>query len=95
MHPAVVAVIVLGGVFVLWGGYEAVNTIYEWHNDRKEEREYEEYVKAHKEKYSHVYMQEDDDDEDDRKAFELMDDNNLRHRRQFKQVKYIIIVTKF
>ncbi|KAI8885514.1 hypothetical protein K501DRAFT_331834 [Backusella circina FSU 941] len=84
MHPALVAIIALGGVFVLWGGYEAVSTIYEWHNDRKEEREYEEYVKAHKEKYSYIYLQEDDDEEDN-EPLELLNDTDLRHRRQFKQ----------
>lgn len=66
MHPLAIAGIVLGGVFLCWGGYEAIQTIYEWHNDRKEEREYKEYVRMHAEKgrFSGVPMFEEGDDSD-------------------------------
>jgi hypothetical protein len=68
MHPAVVVVIVLGGVFVSWGAYEAINTLYEWHNDRKEQREYEEYVRMHAEKSRsgvpvNTYQEESDEED--------------------------------
>lgn len=71
MHPIAVIAIIVGGAFVFWGGYEAVNTLYEWHQDRKEQREYEEYVRMHNEKNQYVPVtifnneeeEEDDDDE--------------------------------
>ncbi|KAI7864717.1 uncharacterized protein EV154DRAFT_533943 [Mucor mucedo] len=69
MHPALVFGIVIGGALVLWGGYEAVNTIYEWHQDRQEQKSYEEYVKAHAEKGRLVpvtlFENHDEDDEED------------------------------
>ncbi|GAN03962.1 hypothetical protein MAM1_0052c03418 [Mucor ambiguus] len=66
MHPVAVIAIIVGGVFVVWGGYEAVNTLYEWHQDRKEQREYEEYVRMHNEKsqYVPVPLFDDEDDEE-------------------------------
>ncbi|KAL9554215.1 hypothetical protein MBANPS3_002922 [Mucor bainieri] len=69
MHPVAVVAIVLGGVFVAWGGYEAFHTLYEWHQDRKEQREYEEYVRMHNEKSQYVpvplFNNDDEEDEDD------------------------------
>lgn len=69
MHPAAVVVIILGTAFVLWGGYEAANTLYEWHQDRQEEKAYKEYCKAHSEKGrcvpSTLFEQDDDDDEEE------------------------------
>lgn len=67
MHPlAVFGGLVIGGVILCWGGYEAIHTIYEWHNDRKEEREYKEYVRMHAEKgrFSGAPMFEECDDTD-------------------------------
>lgn len=69
MHPGLVLAIVVGGVFVAWGGYEAIHTLYEWHQDRKEQREYEEYVRMHNEKSQYVpvplFNNEDDDEEEE------------------------------
>lgn len=69
MHPVAVIAIIMGGVFVCWGGYEAFNTLYEWHQDRKEQREYEEYVRMHNEKSQYVpvplFNNEDEDEEED------------------------------
>lgn len=51
MHPAAVPlIVVLGGVFISWGTYEAIRKLYELYNNNKEQREYEEYVRAHAEK---------------------------------------------
>ncbi|CEP07721.1 hypothetical protein [Parasitella parasitica] len=70
MHPAALVAIISGGAFALWIGYEIANTIYEWHSDRKEQREYEEYVRMHNEKSQCTPVtifknDESDDDESD------------------------------
>ncbi|KAK4516472.1 uncharacterized protein ATC70_011444 [Mucor velutinosus] len=69
MHPIAVIAIIVGGAFVFWGGYEAVNTLYEWHQDRKEQREYEEYVRMYNEKSQYVpvplFNNDEDEDEDE------------------------------
>jgi hypothetical protein len=84
MHPAVVVVIVLGGVFVSWGAYEAIHTLYEWHNDRKEQREYEEYVRVHAEKSrgsDDIYQSEEEDDDDKPLGFWKQRRDSLNHSR--------------
>ncbi|KAI8077144.1 hypothetical protein BDF21DRAFT_464329 [Thamnidium elegans] len=84
MHPVAVAVIVIGGVCVLWGGYEAINTLYEWHQDRKEEKAYEEYVKAHAEKGrcvpSTLFDQEEDEEDEEPLGLWKQRTSELRHR---------------
>ncbi|RCI05286.1 hypothetical protein CU098_005886 [Rhizopus stolonifer] len=89
MHPIAVAAIVVSGLIVIWGGYEAVNTLYEWRRDRQEQREYEEYVRMHTEKSRHVpvtVFENEDDDDDDNKPLSIWKekDYELRHRRQFE-----------
>lgn len=90
MHPVLVLGIVISGAIVIWGGYEAVNTLYEWHNDRQEQKSYEEYVKAHAEKGRLVpvtlFENDDDDDDDDQplatwqKRDSMNSQSELRHR---------------
>ncbi|GAA5813427.1 hypothetical protein MFLAVUS_006905 [Mucor flavus] len=84
MHPAAIVFLAFGGVCVLWGGYEAINTLYEWHQDRKEEKAYEEYVKAHAEKGRCVpsTLFEDDEEEEDEEPLGLWKQrtSELRHR---------------
>jgi hypothetical protein len=69
MHPAAIFAIILGGAIICYGGYEAIHTLYEWHNDRKEQKEYEEYIRMHTEKGRAmsvtVFQTEDDDDDDE------------------------------
>jgi hypothetical protein len=93
MHPVLVCLIVVGGVAVAWGAYEAADTLYEWYQDRKEQREYEEYVRMHAEKGRAVpvttyFENEDDEEEEDneplaiwkRKRDSLNSTSELRHR---------------
>lgn len=95
MHPLVVIAIGLGGVFVLWGAYEAADTLYEWYRDRQEEREYEEYVRMHQEKGRQVPVFEQNSDEEEeeednqplgiwkQKRDSLNSLNEFRHRSVF------------
>ncbi len=93
MHPIVVFGIVFGGVVVCIGGYTAVHKLYEWYNHRREQKEYEKYVRMHAEKgrYNSVPVYEEDDDDDDNEPLGIWkqkrdsfnsnkSDNELRHR---------------
>jgi hypothetical protein len=108
MHPVLVLGIVIGGALVFWGGYEAVNTLYEWHSDRQEQREYEEYVKAHAEKGRLVpvtlFENDDDDDDDDdeplgvwKKRDSMNSNSELRHRHinSSQEVRYFVTTIIF
>lgn len=101
MHPAAVIAIILGGAFVFWGGYEAVNTLYEWHNDRKEQREYEEYVRMHNEKNQYIpvtilHDDESDNDDDDeplgiwKQKRDSLQSSELRQRRNNTIIEEVI-----
>lgn len=103
MHPAAVIAIILGGAFVFWGGYEAVNTLYEWHNDRKEQREYEEYVRMHNEKNQYIPVtifhddeSDNDDDDDDeplgiwKQKRDSLQSSELRQRRNNTIIEEVI-----
>ncbi|KAI8987391.1 hypothetical protein BDF20DRAFT_832333 [Mycotypha africana] len=98
MHPLAVFAIALGGAIIIYGGYEAINTLYEWHNDRKEQREYEEYVRMHSEKHGGlvpvtIFENESDNDSDDdeplafwkKKRESPNHQSELRRRKMFPQ----------
>ncbi|KAI9496530.1 hypothetical protein BDB00DRAFT_926734 [Zychaea mexicana] len=70
MHPAVVAVIVVGGVFVLWGGYEVGRRLLEDHEER---RQYSEYVRRYQRDFEKRNISGDDDDD---ASSTLSDDDN-------------------
>lgn len=97
MHPVLVFGIVLSGALVLWGGYEAVNTIYEWHHDRQEQKSYEEYVKAHAEKGRPVPVtvfenhEDDDDDDEPLGVWQKRDSmhSQLRHRNNHSSAEEV------
>jgi thiaminase len=87
-HPIVVGAIVLGGVVVLWGGYEIASKLYREHQEREE---YQEYIRTYnnREKFS----DNDDDDEPLINTVRRESNNGLRNRRRFSassddKVKY-------
>ncbi|KAI8884945.1 hypothetical protein K501DRAFT_332253 [Backusella circina FSU 941] len=77
-HPLVLGAIVVGGVVVLWGGYEIASKIYREHRDREE---YQEYIREYnnREKFS----DNDDDDEPLINTIRRGSNNGLRNRRRF------------
>ncbi|KAI7852331.1 hypothetical protein BDC45DRAFT_607505 [Circinella umbellata] len=91
MHPAVLAVLVVGGIIVVYGGIEVGRRMYEDHEER---RRYEEYVRRHNRDFEksrglsddNSGSSDDDDDDDDNtdiRKLNMMyrDHDNLRHRR--------------
>lgn len=79
LHPAIAAAILVGGVFIAWGGYEIITRILE---EREESRQYEEYVRQHNEKWRGEH---DSDDEYEAPTAwytgRRQDMTELRHRR--------------
>lgn len=79
LHPAIAAAILVGSVFIAWGGYEIITRILE---EREESRQYEEYVRQHNEKWRGEH---DSDDEYEAPSAwytgRRQDMTELRHRR--------------
>lgn len=89
VHPLIFCGVLVGTVLVGYGGYKLGTILYEWHTSKKEQREYEEFVRAHyAEKGRYTEAEEDDDDDNEplgtwkQKRDSLNSDNNheLRHR---------------
>ncbi|KAI8150277.1 hypothetical protein BJV82DRAFT_15455 [Fennellomyces sp. T-0311] len=83
MHPAVFAAIVVGGVIVLWGGYEFASRLID---EREERRQYDEYVRRHHRDFEKSHLTDDssefsNDDDDGQKRLHR-EYESLRRRRQ-------------
>ncbi|OBZ90309.1 hypothetical protein A0J61_01661 [Choanephora cucurbitarum] len=101
LHPVAICVIAVSGLFVLWGGYEAYQTIREWQHDRQEQKDYEEYIRRHNEKnrdgVPNTLFENSDDDDDNHndttsqvESFALLkghaNDHELRQRKKAQDV---------